>query len=432
MVADSSIATLLREQASERQRHVLRVAVQAARERGESLYLVGGAVRDLLRKGEFSDLDLVVEGDGLAFARSLATRLEAEARFHPRFLTAELDLGDLRVDVTSARRESYPSPAELPEIEIGSLSDDLARRDFTVNAMALGLWPDAAGALVDPFDGRGDLAQDLLRVLHDQSFFDDPTRILRGVRLASRLGLHLEGRTRELMQAASAAGAFEPLSTSRLRREIALMLAEHESVVESIRSLEELQVMSDLFPALEVGSERLQRLRDSTLLERDWSERHFPATPVQWWLARLLLLVSNQRRSTRIAVAERLGLEGVQRALVCGRHDAVAAARKVLLAPEVLPHAVHRTLSSLAPEELVSLASSDRAALREWFDRWLDELRHLRLAIDGEDLKARGFPEGPEIGRILEATLAARMDGRIRAEDELDFALGFLSEDPRP
>lgn len=428
-MADLSVATLLREQVPAHHRRVLEAATELAQQLGDPLYLVGGAVRDLLRTGELRDLDLVVEGDGLEFARQLAAKVEAELRLHPRFLTAELDLEGLRVDVTTARRESYLRAGELPEVEVATLNEDLGRRDFTINAMALRLWPETAAAPIDPFDGGNDLAKGLLRVLHDQSFLDDPTRILRGVRLAARLGLRLETKTRDLMLAAVTTGAFNPLSASRLLQEMVLILDESESVEESIRLLDQLQFLTYLHSEFTVDPELFQKLRASKDLQHGWSAGSVSRPPVRWWLARLLVLLSGHSRAVRAGVADRLGLEGEMRSKLLGRSGAVATAKSVLQTSDVAPHRVHQALESLASEELVSLALTGKASTRAWIERWLDELRRLGLGIGGEDLVARGIPEGPEIGRVLETTLAARMDGTISREDEMEYALDLLKED---
>jgi tRNA nucleotidyltransferase (CCA-adding enzyme) len=171
-----------------------------SRELEVPVYLVGGAVRDLLLTGELRDLDLVVEGSGAEFARALGDRLDARVRLHQQFLTAEVEdpLG-LRIDIASSRAESYPEPAALPVVRAGSLEEDLDRRDFTVNTLAVQLGPDASFELIDSKGGLQDLEESRLRILHSRSFVDDPTRAFRAVRLESRLGLRLEPESARLL-----------------------------------------------------------------------------------------------------------------------------------------------------------------------------------------------------------------------------------------
>jgi tRNA nucleotidyltransferase (CCA-adding enzyme) len=190
------------------------------------LFLAGGVVRDLLLGRPIRDVDLVVEGDALAFARRLAARLGATPREHGRFTTATLELEEGgRLDVAATRRERYVRSGALPEVTPGvPIEEDLGRRDFSINALALELTKPPR--LLDPFGGRGDLRSGLVRVLHPLSFVDDPTRILRSVRYAARLGFRLAPATRRLLLAAVAEGALERISADRLRREIRLILEE--------------------------------------------------------------------------------------------------------------------------------------------------------------------------------------------------------------
>ncbi|MBI4299995.1 MAG: CCA tRNA nucleotidyltransferase, partial [Chloroflexi bacterium] len=197
---------------------MLVAAREAAEELGFGLYLVGGALRDLLLGRSGPDMDLVVEGDALRLAEALAAKLGARAIFHRRFGTAKLHKGSLVMDLATARAESYAHPGALPTVRPGALKDDLFRRDFTINAMALGIAGDAAGAIVDPFDSRQDLAARLVRILHPQSFIDDATRIWRAVRYEQRLGFHIEAETERLLR--RDVGMLKTISGPRLRREL--------------------------------------------------------------------------------------------------------------------------------------------------------------------------------------------------------------------
>jgi len=191
-----------------------------------SVYLVGGAVRDLIVGQDSVDLDLAVEGDGVSAARELARRLDGEAAVHERFGTATVRAGELAVDLATARRESYPRPGVLPEVQPASIEEDLARRDFTVNAMAVALSEPGRGELRDPLGGFADLAVARIRVLHDRSFIDDPTRVLRAVRYEARLGFGLEHDTERLLREAAAADALSTISGPRVRDELMDLLRE--------------------------------------------------------------------------------------------------------------------------------------------------------------------------------------------------------------
>ncbi|CEP68059.1 Poly A polymerase, head domain [Moorella glycerini] len=214
-------------------RNQLRILAQArkiAPVKGQRVYLVGGTVRDLLLGRPEVDLDLAVEGDGLLFARELARQLGGRLAFHDRFLTATVYWGGERVDVVTTRQEYYPRPGALPEVEPATLEADLARRDFSVNAMALPLMARDLGEILDPFGGREDLARQTLRVLHRDSFRDDPTRLLRGVRFATRLKFIWEEETCSLVRQALAGGYLDLLEPKRLWQEFILLLKERRPV----------------------------------------------------------------------------------------------------------------------------------------------------------------------------------------------------------
>src|SRR5215218_2552500 len=217
-------------------------------------FLVGGAVRDLLLGATAVDLDVAVEGDAEAAAVRLAERLGGEVRAHGRFGTATVRAPGLVVDLAGTRRESYAAPGALPDVTPATLDEDLGRRDFTINAIAMSLAPDELGAVHDPHGGREDLAAGLVRVLHDASFLDDPTRLLRAVRYATRFGFALERETDRLAREAVASRALDTVSGPRIRDELIDLLAE-QGAPDSVRTLGELGLGSALHPALEIDSD---------------------------------------------------------------------------------------------------------------------------------------------------------------------------------
>jgi len=425
MTADSSVAALIQKQASPEQERYLEACVGVASRLKIPIYLVGGAIRDVLLTGEILDLDIVVEGDALELARELAHELQGDLRTHPRFLTAEIFLEGSHIDVVTARSERYEQPAGLPVVSPGDLEDDLARRDFTINTMAMPLWPAGSGALIDPFEGRLDLERRLLRVLHERSFFDDPTRILRGVRLSARLDLRVERHTADLARAAIGADAFVPLSASRLRHELILLLEDRQVEV-SLRHLEALgflPVLGRTAPLLESG---WQSLRSVIELQSHWKNGGPTSRSPRWWLVYLMSFSQDEDESSRASLAERLGLDEELSEILADYPENLHRARRGLAAPDVAAHDACRILDGLRPEELVLLMATGEDNVTGWIARWIDELREIRLAIGGTDLKEAGFAESPEMGRVLQATLEARLDGTIDAQQELEFAIRQL------
>ena len=221
------------------------------------VYLVGGAVRDLLLGEPSFDIDLAFEGDGIAFAERLAAALGGRMHAHEKFHTAVVLAGDLRVDVASARTEHYEYPAALPTVEHSSIRQDLHRRDFTINAMAVSLLPAEFGLLFDPYGGEGDLGRGIVRVLHNLSFIEDPTRIFRAIRYQNRYGFDMDGLTRQLARSCVEMGLVGDLSGARVRDELLAVLGEEE-VAGALVSLDQLGLAGAVHPALDCGPESVR------------------------------------------------------------------------------------------------------------------------------------------------------------------------------
>jgi tRNA nucleotidyltransferase (CCA-adding enzyme) len=415
---------------------------QVSREAGVPVYLVGGFVRDLLLERDFlrdqRDLDLVVEGDGIAFAARLAEAVGGRKREHRAFLTAVVvDPEGLHIDVATARSEFYRAPAALPEVRMSALRQDLFRRDFTINTLAIRLGPGPVPELIDYFGGRSDLKEKTLRVLHSLSFIDDPTRVLRAVRLELRLGFHISTETLRLVEVALAEGIFDHLSGARLREELEMLLDDPALALRGIDRLAELGILRVLHPQLELADLTRERLR-AARAACDWYQLAGLADPpVRPWRLILLALAQDLDPAGRERLAGRLLLAGEDRRLLTGFVERIAVARHALRGalpgalPETLPpHRAAEALEPLAGEELLLLMAEGDDAVRAWVRRDLTELRRLRLAVRGGDLIAAGVPRGPGIGRALQAVRRARLDGLLSESDELGYALAFLRTPP--
>jgi tRNA nucleotidyltransferase (CCA-adding enzyme) len=393
---------------------VLAPARAAARRDKMRLYLAGGAVRDLLLGRPVRDIDLVIMGDVPRFARELSRALgAADARLHERFDTATLLLSDGRsVDVARARTEVYDRPGALPHVTRSDrIEDDLFRRDFTINAMAIEIGPGRKLRLVDPYGGQPDLARRQIEILHPGSFRDDPTRALRAVRYAARLGFTVGAQTRRALRGAIRDRFFESISGERLRREIELLLSE-ERRANAVQWMGRLGLADAIDPALRVDSRVAARIRRAEAMARrlriDGS-----------WLAYLLAWAGPMTASAAKALAERLRLAGTAKTIVL----AWPARWKKLRASQRLTSSAVADLRLTPEEQLAALVLLPEGARRHLV-RSL-ESSPLRLAITGTDLLRAGLAPGPEIGRALARTLAARRDGMIASEQELDFALGL-------
>ncbi len=412
---------------------------EVSRRHGIPVYLVGGIVRDLLLERENRDLDLVVEGDGPYFARFLAAELGGRVRVHEAFLTAVVvDREGFHVDVATARSEFYRAPAALPEVQTSPVRQDLYRRDFTINTLAVRLGPEPSPELIDYFGGRRDLENRLLRVLHSLSFIDDPTRVLRAVRLELRLGFEITPETLHLVEVALAEGVFDRLSGSRLREELVLLLDDPALAARGLERLEGLGVLAALHPALRLREGDRERLRRVVAAWNWYVVEGLDEPRAALWRLVLLALIQPGGEAEEAAaagaeaLAERLMLAGDDRALLVGAADRLARARALLAEPAVAPHRVARSLEQLAGEEVLLLVASAEEPVRGWARRYLTELRRLTLTVRGRDLVARGVAPGPLVGKALAAVRDARLDGEIGPEEELRLALDVVRREGPP
>lgn len=365
------------------------------------VHVVGGTVRDVLLGTAPGDLDLVVEGDGLAAAEALGARLGAAVVPHERFLTATVLFEGRPVDVATARTERYPAPGALPEVEPAPLASDLRRRDVTVNAIAVAVSGPDPGRLTEVPGAVADLERGCLRVLHAQSFADDPTRLLRIARYAGRLGFDVEPGTAALAQAAAAGGALATVAGPRAGSELLLLSGEPAAPAE-LRWCERLGLAAALHPGFAADGDLAAAVlallpedarADAAVLAA--CAREIPAGELAAWLD--ALGVPGKVRDPAVAVAA--GSEALAAALGAARRPSEIAAAVAGVPPEAVAVA-----GALGP------AGPARA--------WLDDLRHVRLEIDGADLLAAGVAEGPAVGRGLAAARAARLDGAAPGREE--------------
>src|SRR5215208_1433777 len=373
------------------------------------MYLVGGAVRDLLRGADAVDLDVAVEGDARSAARALAERLGGTVREHERFGTATVQAPDLTFDLAATRTESYDEPGALPRVAAALLSEDLKRRDFTINAMAVALHGDDLGHLYDPHGGLSDLEARVLRVLHSGSFLDDPTRLLRAIRYETRLGFHLDENTARAARAAVAEDALSTVSGARVRDELIDLLGEHEAPT-AVERLRDLGVAAGLHPALDPDPELVAS-----------ASLGAAAIGADRGLASLAALMAGAPAELEPWVGD-LQLEARER-------DGVSRAARVapkiaaeLRERELMPSEL-RDLLAAEPPEALALALA-LGAPAEPILRWVTELSGVQLEINGADLLVAGVPEGPAVGRALEETLRRKLDGLVAGrDDELRTAL---------
>ena len=401
---------------------ILRRSAEVARVCACDLYWVGGGVRDLWLGRSERDIDLVVDGDLASFAPRLAAAFGGELRSHPQFLTAEFFAdGGFRIDLAQVRAESYASPAALPVVVPGTLGSDFARRDFTVNCLAIPFAPRFGDRLIDACGGLIDLEQRRLRTLHADSFRDDPTRILRGLEFAARLGFELAPETLRQAERAIADGTLGLLSPARLGEALRRALGRAAGAGRVLRQMRQLSLLAAIDADLARTTGEEPDVEEAQAAFAASTGRDLSSA---FGLA-LLCLALALDDAPRRRLARRLGLPAAEESLVT---TGPARIRAALAGLENGPaaSAAHALLAGLADEELAVVAAHGPAA-KEWVRREFAEFRPLRLRISGRDLLAAGTKAGPALGRALELTLAARLDGRIDASRELAFALQAVS-----
>ena len=385
---------------------LLREAGAIAERRGLPLWLVGGSVRDLLLEQSPLDLDLVVEGDAPQLASVLAGELGGEVTARSQFGTARLQTQGLKLDLASARRESYAHPGALPTVQPGGQHEDLARRDFTINAMAATLGSAQFGQVVDPFGGQEDLVQCRIRVLHPGSFADDATRILRAVRYETRLGFRMDATTERL--ARQGADYLKTISGARLRRELERTFQEARPQ-DALARARELGLLTAISPGLD-WPDATHRALD---MWRGECQRTEP-------LLCMALLAAPLSPEEGQALADRLNMPVRWRRVV--RDTATVRQRLPELGlPGIRPSGVFRLLEGLEPAAVQAWTLlAPQEAMRGHLLAYGQRLRYVKPRLNGHDLATLGVPTGPRVGALLEELRAARLDGLVesRADEE--------------
>lgn len=383
------------ELATEEQRRILHAASAIASEAGLAAWVVGGPVRDALLGKPFGDVDFTLESGAAEFANRLAATLGGRIRQFNEFMTLRIDLPSKEtIDVATTRAEEYPKPGALPRVRPAGLVEDLRRRDFTVNALALDL---VSGSIEDPFEGIADLERGLLRVLHVGSFRDDPTRMFRAARLAARLGFELEESTAALMQEALAAEAMDRVSRERRWRELRLAMEEADPAG-ALYELASRGTLDSLLGAVHRGEALRERLREAASIIANEPELD----------AELLLLAALVSKESDLR-GSALSRRRIDTLRILIDRERVAA--------DIESGAIGARVLTAVPEELLALLEHD-PALRETANRERTA-RRIELPFRGHEL---GLPPGPHLGHAFRDTREAIASGEITRDEALSFA----------
>ena len=395
----------------------MQAAGEVAYSQGQSLYLVGGVVRDLLLGRTNLDLDLVVEGDAISLAHRLIRVYPGKIITHPRFNTAKLQWHEWSVDLATARSETYAKPGALPSVQPGSLENDLSRRDFTINTMAIHLDPSHYGELIDLYGGIYDLGHKLIRTLHEKSFTDDATRIWRGLRYEQRLNFHLEETTLKLLK--RDIPMLNTISGDRIRHELELVLKE-EFPEKVLRRADELRVLSKLHPSLKSNGWLAEKFRQA----RELSYPNLP--PVGLYLALLAYRLTDEENEQLISHLR------LPKSLAQTLRDTGSIKAKLhsLADSQLPPSGIYSLLYGYSPQAITANSlAGDSSVARRHIQLFLSKLRYVKPALTGDDLKRMGIAPGPRIKEILNLLHEARLDGKVASKKgEEEMVRGWLDK----
>ncbi len=416
------IKKLMEERLPERVIEVLRDAGSVAEELGFRAYVVGGFVRDLLLGNENLDIDIVIEGDGTVFARHFSHRFDCRSRSHKRFKTAVIIFPDgFKIDVATARLEYYEKPGAMPTIEKSSIKLDLYRRDFTINTLAISLNPQNFGELLDFYGGLKDLKSRTIRVLHNLSFVEDPTRIFRAIRFEQRFGFSLGKHTMKLIKNASKIDVFQSLSRNRFFLELIAILKEDVSI-EILKRLGELGLLTVIHPDISFDTtteELLHRTRDVL----SWFRLLYREEEAEEWLVIYLSLTSRLEQDELVRLSKGFGIAGKHPWAVIGMRERSLEVINKLYRKGLKPSDIYHILRTFHLENLLfMMALSDKETVRRRISLYVTRLKDYTPHLSGDDLKRIGIPEGPVCGEALRMLLDKGLNGELKSrEDEVKY-----------
>gem|GEM_PF-6629390 len=411
------ISGLLESALPSEQKNLLKRIGKRAQELGMKAYIVGGVVRDILKGNRNVDLDIAVEGDAEIFVKSW-NEPGCRSTVHGRYKTGTITFPDgNKVDIATARREFYEYAAAMPEVSSDSLKQDLGRRDFSINAMAVSLSEQDWGALLDFYGGRRDLKEGLLRVLHNLSFVEDPSRILRGVRIEQRLGLRFEDNTIRLIHSAIKGGLLAKLSGSRIRTELEIDFKERYPLKVAMRNLE-FGVWEALFQGFRVGKAFKNFRRLQKFLP--YAKKVGVNFKGMEWLAYMAAVLSESPGGAQSMAMDKLHFTPNERNTITSCLAAPAAVEQFIASQKTLKNSeVYLFLKPYDPVRLLyCMATVKRWQTRRWIVRHVLSFVPTKRELTGDDILKMGYKSGQWLGEILEAIKLERMDGNIKTRDE--------------
>jgi tRNA nucleotidyltransferase (CCA-adding enzyme) len=397
---------------------------------GCGAYVVGGFVRDLFLYRSDEDIDIVIEGDGIAFAKKYAKIVGARIHAHEKFGTAVIIFPDgFKIDVASARMEYYKFPAALPVVEMSSIKLDLYRRDFTINTLAIQLNSSKFGTLIDFFSARKDVKEKIIRVLHNLSFVEDPTRVFRAIRFEQRFEFTIGKLTMGLIANAISMDFFRELSGKRVFAELRLILQE-ENPVATIRRLNDFDLLKVIHPSIKFDKNLMARL-NSVKKVLSWHDLLFLEESYKKWIVYFLVLIRSCKSHISKEICRRFELKPEDEKILCAeRFEADKCIFWLEQNLAVSDSAIYRKLNGFKIESILfMMAVAKKKAVKKSISHFFTDLRRTQLSLKGRDLKKMGLKPGPVYRQVMEAVLDAKLDGTLKSKkDEIEFARRLVAE----
>ncbi len=386
---------------------------------GCGAYVVGGFVRDLFLYRGDEDLDIVIEGDGIAFAREYGRIAGARIHTHEKFGTAVIIYPDgFTIDVASARMEYYTFPAALPVVEMSSIKLDLYRRDFTINTLTIQLNPDRFGILIDFFNAQKDIKEKAVRVLHNLSFVEDPTRVFRAIRFEQRFGFTIGRLTADLIHNAVRMDFFRELSGRRVFNELQLILQE-ENPAAAVARLNDFSLLRVVHPDL-VCDKHMLRLLNAVKQVLSWYDLLFLNESYMKWAVYFLALIQRCALQQAQEICSRFELTPrLQTLFVGGRAQAEECLHDLTRRLPADSSTLYRQLSGFRTElVLFMMAAAEQEKVKKALSHYVTTLRRTTISLKGQDLKELGVAPGPIYREVLRTVLDARLNGRVQTRKE--------------
>lgn len=417
-----NILNFMQERLSDRVMNTLNNLGMIAEQLAFQAYVVGGFVRDLFLYRSNEDIDIVIEGDGIAFARVFAKKFGARIHSHRKFGTAVIIFEDgYKIDVATARLEYYSAPAALPDVEMSSIKLDLFRRDFTINTLAIQLNPRHFANLIDFFSSQKDIKDKAIRVLHNLSFVEDPTRVFRALRFEQRFGFTIGKLTANLINNAVTMDFFKRLSGRRVFSEIRLILQE-ENPTPAIIRLNDFDLLRVIHPSIQLNKELIDFL-DAVKEVIAWHDLSFIEEPYHRWAVYFMALIHHCNLATSIEICTKMGLGTRYEHLLCHeRLRSQSCLSRIESHPPKSASALYRQLHGFKPEPILyMMARTKKRGIKKAISDYYNQLRNVQLTIGGKDLISVGLKPGPSFKKILDHTLDAKLNGLLETyQDELD------------